>query len=79
MKHVQYFLDSADDLSITNKYSDFLGSQYAAVYHNALNATYDVGSVWYARDQGGSLWGPQASASGLEAVISAAKVCHAFD
>ncbi|KAI9572201.1 glycoside hydrolase family 76 protein [Boletus coccyginus] len=73
MKHVQYFLDSANDASITNKYTDFLGSQYAAVYHNALNVVKDVGSVWYAPNKGGSVWGPQASASGLEAVLSAAK------
>ena len=79
MKHVQYFLDSASDTSITGKYSNFLGSQYAAVCRNALNASHDVGSVWYAPDQGGSLFGPQASASGLEAVISAAKVCRTFD
>lgn len=75
MKHVQYFLDSANDTSITNKYTDFLGSQYAAVHHNALNVVKDVGSVWYAPNEGGSEWGPQASASGLEAVLSAAKVC----
>lgn len=74
MKHVEYFLDWANDASITAKYSQFLWSQYTAVYCNALNATHDVGSVWYAPNQGGSEWGPQASASGLEAVISAAKV-----
>jgi hypothetical protein len=79
MKHVQYFLDSANDASITSKYSNFLWSQYAAVYHNALNSTHDVGSVWYAPNRGGSLFGPQASASGLEAVLSTAKVCHTFD
>lgn len=75
MKHMQYFLDSADDTSITAKYRDFLMLQSSAVCHNALDATDDVGSVWYAPDNGGSQWGPQASASGLEAVISASKVC----
>lgn len=74
MKHVAHFLDWANDTSITAKYRDFLGSQYAAVYHNALDAANDVGSVWYAPNQGGSQWGSQSSASGLEAVISAAKV-----
>ncbi|KAG8213667.1 glycoside hydrolase family 76 protein [Butyriboletus roseoflavus] len=73
MKHVQYFLDWANDASIAAKYSGFLGSQYEAVCRNALQATDDVGSVWYAPDEGGSQWGPQASASGLEAVISVAK------
>lgn len=78
MKHVQYFLDWANDASITAKYSAFLGSQYTAVNRDAVNATDDVGSVWYAANQGASEWGPQASASGLEAIISAAKVCHAY-
>lgn len=75
-KHVQYFLDAADDTSITAKYSDFLTSQHVAVHDNAMNATADVGSVWYAPNEGGSEWGPQPSASGLEAVLSATKVCH---
>lgn len=74
MKHVEYFLGWANDVSITAKYSAFLGSQCVAVYHNAMNAAHDVGSVWYAPNQGGSQWGPQPSASGLEAVLSAAKV-----
>ncbi|KAF8556149.1 glycoside hydrolase family 76 protein [Imleria badia] len=73
MKHVQYFLDFANDASITAKYRGFLALQNSAVIRNALNATDDVGSVWFAPDNGGSEWGPQASASGLEAVISAAK------
>ncbi|KAH0827484.1 glycoside hydrolase family 76 protein [Lanmaoa asiatica] len=72
-KHVEYFLDWANDASITAKYSDFLGSQYEAVVHNALDSANNVGSVWYAPDQGGCQWGPQASVGGLEAVISAAK------
>ena len=76
MKHVQYFLDYANDSSIADKYRNFLGVQNEAVHQNALNATVDVGSVWYAPNEGGSLWGPQASASGLEAVIPAAKVRH---
>ncbi|KAH7888838.1 glycoside hydrolase family 76 protein [Phlebopus sp. FC_14] len=72
-KHVQYYLDSAKDSSRTAKYSSFLGSQYSAVTHYGMNAVHDIGSVWYAPDQGGSQWQPEASASGLEAIISAAK------
>jgi len=72
-KHVQYFLDTAQNASIAAKYSHFLSSQYEAVWNNARNATNDIGAVWYAPNQGGSGWGPQASASGLEAAISAAK------
>ncbi|KAH7914139.1 glycoside hydrolase family 76 protein [Hygrophoropsis aurantiaca] len=72
-KHVQYYLDWANDASRTSKFSSFLGSQYSAVIHYGMNASHDVGSVWYAPDNGGSQWQPEASASGLEAVISAAK------
>ncbi|KAJ8597481.1 glycoside hydrolase family 76 protein [Rhizopogon salebrosus TDB-379] len=72
-KHVQYYLDNANDASRTTKYSDFLGSQYSSILHNAINPAHDVGSVWYAADEGGSQWSPEASASGLEAFISAGK------
>ncbi|KIJ67713.1 glycoside hydrolase family 76 protein [Hydnomerulius pinastri MD-312] len=75
-KHVQYYLDNANTASRTAKYSGFLGSQYSAVIHYGMNADHDIGSVWYAPDQGGSQWQPEASASGLEAIVSAAKVCH---
>ncbi|KAG1751508.1 glycoside hydrolase family 76 protein, partial [Suillus paluster] len=72
-KHVQYYLDNANDASRTSKYSDFLGCQYSGVVEHATNSTNDVGSVWYAGNQGGSQWSPEASASGLQALISAAK------
>ena len=72
-KHLQYYLDSANDASRTSKYSGFLGSQLSAVTHYGENANQDIGSVWYAPNAGGSQFNPQASASGLEAVISAAK------
>ncbi|KAF8556147.1 glycoside hydrolase family 76 protein [Imleria badia] len=76
MKHVQYFLDFANDTLIAAKYRGFLALQNSAVIRNALNTTNDVGSVWYALDNGGSEWGPQASVSGLEAAIAASKVCR---
>ncbi|EIW77929.1 glycoside hydrolase family 76 protein [Coniophora puteana RWD-64-598 SS2] len=72
-KHVQFYLDYANDASRTAKYTDFLSSQYSAVIHYGMNSAHDVGSVWYAPDNGGSVWQPEASASGLEAVVSAAK------
>jgi len=72
-KHLQYYLDSANDASRTSKYSGFLGSQLSAVTHYGENANQDIGSVWYAASTGGSQFNPQASASGLEAVIAAAK------
>lgn len=67
-------MDNANDASRNAKYSDFLGSQYSAVVHYAMDSEHDVGSLWYAEDEGESFWSPQASASGLEALVSAAKV-----
>ena len=67
-------MDNANDTSRDAKYSDFLGSQHSAVVHYAMDSEHDVGSVWYAKDEGGSLWSPEASAGGLEALISAGKV-----
>lgn len=50
-KHLQYYLDNANDASRTAKYSPFLGSQTSAVFHYGTDANNDVGSVWYAPDQ----------------------------
>ncbi|KAF8893379.1 glycoside hydrolase family 76 protein [Infundibulicybe gibba] len=72
-KHLQYYLDNANDPARTAKYSAFLGSQIAAVLHFGTNADNDVGSVWYEPDQGGSIFTPKTSASGLAAYVSAAK------
>jgi len=72
-KHLQYYLDMANDPARTAKYSSFLGSQTSAVFHFGTNANNDVGSVWYAPDQGGSIFTPKTSAGGLEAHVAAAK------
>lgn len=72
-KHVQYYLDQANDAARTAKYSAFLGAQSSGAFHYGKNANNDVGSVWYAPDQGGSIFSPEASSSGLEAFVSAAK------
>ncbi|KAG2043410.1 glycoside hydrolase family 76 protein [Suillus americanus] len=73
-KHVQYYLDNANDISRVAKYSHFLGFQHLGIVRHAVNSAHDVGSVWYTADQGQSQWSPEASASGLQALISAAKV-----
>jgi len=73
MKHVQYYLDSAADASRIAKYAGFLHAQSSAVYHYGTDADDDVGSVWYAPNQGGSVFTPKTSASGLAAHISNAK------
>ncbi|TFY60411.1 hypothetical protein EVG20_g7426 [Dentipellis fragilis] len=72
-KHVQYYLDNANDASRTAKYSSFLGSQSSAALHYGKSAANDVGSVWYAPNAGGSVFTPESTASGLEAFVSAAK------
>ncbi|KAG2132645.1 glycoside hydrolase family 76 protein [Suillus cothurnatus] len=50
-----------------------LASSIQGILRHAINSTHDVGSVWYTADQRQSQWSPQASVSGLEAFISAAK------
>lgn len=50
-KHLQFYLDNANDAARTAKYSAFLGSQSSGVFHYGTNAATDVGSVWYAPDQ----------------------------
>lgn len=72
-KHVQYYLDNANDISRVAKYSHFLGFQHLGILRHATNSVYDVGSVWCTTDQRLSQWSPEASASGLQAFISAAK------
>ncbi|GLB37100.1 putative glycoside hydrolase family 76 protein [Lyophyllum shimeji] len=72
-KHLQFYLDRANDPARVDKYRSWLGSQSSAVYHYGTNANNDVGSVWYAPDQGGSIFTPKTSASGLEAHVAAAK------
>ncbi|EPQ57053.1 Six-hairpin glycosidase [Gloeophyllum trabeum ATCC 11539] len=70
-KHVQYYLDQANDSARTAKYSAFLGAQADAINTNAITADKDVGNVWYA--SGGGQENPQASTAGLEAFVADAK------
>ncbi|KAF7979100.1 hypothetical protein HWV62_43624 [Athelia sp. TMB] len=72
-KHLQYYLDTANSASRNAKYSGFLGSQLSAVIHYGTDASDDVGSVWYAPNAGGSVFTPETSASGLAAIVAAAK------
>lgn len=75
MKHLQYYLDTANDALRTAKYAGFINAQASGVVHYGTGPGYIVGSVWYGPNQGGSVSSPQAQASGLEALVSAAKVC----
>lgn len=75
-KHLQYYLDYANDASRTAKYSSFLGSQRSAILRYGINSKNDVSSTWYAANEGGGVFHAQTDASGLAALNSAAKVRH---
>jgi hypothetical protein len=72
-KHLMYYLDAANDPQRTAKYKDFLNAQLSAVFHYGKNAQDIIGSVWYAPDQGGSVFTPETTGAGLAAIIAAAK------
>ncbi|KAJ7226092.1 glycoside hydrolase family 76 protein [Mycena pura] len=73
VKSVQYYLDRVNDPARTAKYSGFLHAQASGVLHFGTDASNDIGSVWYAPNQGGSIFGSTSSASGLAAHIANAK------
>ena len=87
-KHVQYFLDRSNDPLLVDKYAGFLGAQASAVIHFGTGSGNKIGSVglvsqcerdiktseqvWYGPNQSQAT--PKTQASGLSALISAAKV-----
>jgi len=73
MKHLQYYLDNANDAARTAKYAPFIGAQESAVVHYGTGGSGLVGNTWYAPSTGGSLFTPQSSASGMATHIVAAK------
>ncbi|KAF9790435.1 Six-hairpin glycosidase [Thelephora terrestris] len=76
-KHLQYYIDQAGDAARA-KYGIFLTVQSVGVYLYATGSDDYPGSVWYARNNGGSMFSPRSMASGLEAHIAAAKygICY---
>ncbi|KAJ7162294.1 glycoside hydrolase family 76 protein [Mycena filopes] len=75
-KHLQYYLTSAASAGaeVDAKYGPFLGRQSAAVLRYATNHTsLDIGSVWYAEDQGGSVYNVKSLPSGIAAHVAAAQ------
>ncbi|KAJ7057708.1 glycoside hydrolase family 76 protein [Mycena amicta] len=72
-KHLQYYLTSVDNPHTTAKYTHFLGAQSAAVKRFATNASLDIGSVWYAPDEGGSIYNVKSLPSGIMAHVAAAQ------
>ncbi|KAH8924109.1 glycoside hydrolase family 76 protein [Atractiella rhizophila] len=73
MKHLQYYLDEANDPARTAKYSGFIGAQESAIVHYGTGAANICGSVWYAPDQGGSQFTVQTANAGIEGSVAAAK------
>jgi len=76
-KHLQYYIDQAGDAARA-KYGIFLTVQSVGVYLYATGSDEYPGSVWYARNNGGSMFSPRSMASGMEAHIAAAKygICY---
>ncbi|KAJ7451171.1 glycoside hydrolase family 76 protein [Mycena latifolia] len=72
-KSVQYYLDRVNDPARNAKYSGFLGAQASGVFHFGTSASNDIGSVWYAPSQGGSVFTASSSSSGLAAHVANAK------
>ncbi|KAJ7652000.1 glycoside hydrolase family 76 protein [Mycena polygramma] len=72
-KSVQYYLDRVNDQARVAKYSGFLRAQASGVFHYGTSSSTDVGSVWYAPSQGGSVFTASSSSSGLAAHIANAK------
>lgn len=74
LKHLQFFLDTANQASLKSKYAGFINAQASGVVHYATGSGFNVGSVWYAPDAGGSIHSPKTQTSGLAALVAAAKV-----
>ncbi|EJD52539.1 glycoside hydrolase family 76 protein [Auricularia subglabra TFB-10046 SS5] len=72
MKHLQFYLDNAPADRV-ERFRSFIGSQSSAIFHYGTNANGDIGNVWYAPSQGGSIFSPESSASGIAGQIAAAK------
>ncbi|KAF8987983.1 Six-hairpin glycosidase [Hymenopellis radicata] len=76
MKHLQYFLDTANSATLTAKYAGFINAQASGIVHYATGAGYRVGSVWYAANAGGSLFTPKSQSSGMAGLVCAAKYAN---
>lgn len=47
MKHLQYFLDTANSAALTSKYAGFINAQAAGIVHYATGAGYNVrDEIW---------------------------------
>ncbi|KAJ7151656.1 glycoside hydrolase family 76 protein [Mycena filopes] len=73
MKSLQYYLDRVNDPARTAKYAGFIRAQASGVFHYGTSSSTDIGSVWYAPSQGGSIFSASSSSSGLAAHIVNAK------
>lgn len=72
-KHMTYYLETTNNEKRVSKYKDFLGVQKSAVWNLAKNNQSLVGNVWYDKNQGGSIFQPETTTAGIEALLSATK------
>ncbi|KAJ7863575.1 glycoside hydrolase family 76 protein, partial [Mycena leptocephala] len=72
MKHLQYFLDNANN-TVRDKYAAFVGEQASAVIHFATRSDGQIGEVWFAPDTGGSTYNYKTLTAGLDALNCAQK------
>ncbi|KAJ7066189.1 glycoside hydrolase family 76 protein [Mycena amicta] len=73
MKHLQYFLDNVNN-TVRDKYAAFVGAQASAVIHFGTRSDGQIGEVWYAPDEGGSVYDYITLTAGLDALNCAQKV-----
>ncbi|KAH7108289.1 glycoside hydrolase family 76 protein [Auriculariales sp. MPI-PUGE-AT-0066] len=71
-KHLQFYLDAAPADRV-GRYRSFLEAQRSAVFHYGTGGDGKIGNVWYAPSQGGSLFTPETTTSGIAAHVAAAK------
>lgn len=72
-KHMMYYLEATKDNKRALKYKDFLGLQKFSVLNYAKNSQNLVGSVWYDKNQEGSIFQPETTTAGIEALLAAAQ------
>lgn len=76
MMHLQYFLDAANDPTLTALYAPWIGRQVRAITDNAQQTSGDVGSIW--APGGKQFFGSSVLGMAISAGNLASKVCSCF-
>ena len=74
MMHLQYFLDAANNPSLTALYAPWIGDQVRAITDNAQASNGDVGQLW--SQKGTQSFAPQILGMAISAGNVAVKVCE---